>query len=135
MSTLSKKILLASILAIALALSLVGATYYFPSGQASKSIPILPTAPVPSTAPIPSSSSSAASSTAATPIPAPIPSTAPSTASPVVPAPTAPPVPASATGELSNLVPELSVAAAIVIAIVAVLLLFSERDLKLKNSS
>gem|GEM_PF-3160993 len=111
-SLLIKKMLLASVLAIALALSLVGATYYFPSGQVSQS----------------------SSTPQTTSIPAPIPSTAPSTG-PTLPAPTTLIAPTSAKGESINLIPALSVVSAIVVAIIAVLLLFSERDLKGKNWS
>jgi hypothetical protein len=108
---LNKKMLLAPILAIALALSLFGATYYFPqTGQATQS----------STIP------------QATPIPTPFPSTA-SPGFAAVPAPTSTAVPASVTGESSNLIPLLSVVSAIVIAVIAVLLLFSERDRKLER--
>ena len=102
---LNKKMYLAPVLAIALALSLLGATYYFPSGQASQSSPTSQTAPIP--APYPYGAAS------------PVPSTLPA--------------PASVTGESINLIPELSVAAALVVAIIAVLLLFSEKDLKGKN--
>jgi small neutral amino acid transporter SnatA (MarC family) len=102
--------LLASVLAIALALSLVGATYYFPSGQVSQS-------------------SSAPQTTS---IPVPTPATAPS-AGPALPTPSTLVAPTSAKGESINLIPALSVVAAIVVAIIAVLLLFSERDLKGKN--
>ena len=108
MNPLAKKMLLAFVLAVALAFSLVGATYYFPSGQ-------------------PSHSSSIPQTTA---IPEAIPSTAPSTGE-AVPAPTGVPMPAATTSESINLVPVLSIVAAIVIVTVAVWLLFSEKDLKL----
>jgi hypothetical protein len=120
--------LLASILAVALALSLVGTTYYFPSGQASQPAPQTTSIPVPypSTAPVSSTASSMPALTA-TPMPTSAPSASVPSYAPVL---TSTPVPASVTGESVNLIPVLSVVAAIVIAIVAVLLLFSERDIK-----
>ena len=115
LSSSKKKTLLAPILAIALALSLFGATYYFPQSMPAVQSPAVPQA-TPSLAPLPSTASSYAS--AATPEPT------------TMPMPAATATPAKATSQSSILLPVLSVVAAIVIAIIAVLLLFSERGNK-----
>jgi hypothetical protein len=115
---MNSKMLLAPILAVALVLSLAAAVSYLPSGPQASS-PNQPT-PQPSTTinwnatpQVPSPT--AGSYNVATPAPT---STTPST-----------PVPLSGTTSV-NLVPALSIAAAVILGIVAALVFFSERSLK-----
>ncbi|MGA2387136.1 MAG: hypothetical protein ABSG33_11480 [Candidatus Bathyarchaeia archaeon] len=117
--------LIAPILAVALVLSLAAAVSYLPvsSQVALQNKPSAALTPTPSqkysNVTPGTSSSSAGSYTTATP--------APTSAAPPIAAPTT--VPSNATTSI-NIIPFLSVAAAVVLGVVAALLFFSEKSLK-----
>lgn len=122
---LNKKVLIAPILAVALVLSLAAAVSYLPvsSQVALQNKPSAASTSTPSqkyfNVTPGTSSNSAGSYNTATP--------APTTATPPLAASTA--APSSATNSI-NFVPYLSVAAAVVLGVVAALLFFSEKSLK-----